>query len=78
MSQGQREIVISVDWENPSQPEVEGLAAQYEMERKHKRQLWGIWVVASVRERHIVTGVLVGFVIRVIQEWINSEEGKQR
>jgi hypothetical protein len=78
MSPGQREIVISVDLTNPTQPGLEGLAVQYEMERKHERQLWGIWVVASTRGHHIVTEVLFGFAIRLIQKWIDLEEGKQR
>jgi hypothetical protein len=81
MNPGQREIVISVDLANPTQPELEGLAAQYEMERKHERQLWRIWVVASTRGHHIVTEVLFGFairLIRLIQKWMNLEEGPGR
>jgi hypothetical protein len=80
MSQGQKENVISVDLANSTRPELEGLAAQHEMEWKHERQLWGIWVVASTRHggHHIVTEVLFGFAIRLIQKWINLEEGKQR
>ena len=74
--------MISVDLANPlanpTQPELEGLAARYEMERKRERQLRGIWVVASTRGHHIVTGVLFGFGIRLMQKWINLEEGKQR
>lgn len=77
MSPGQREIVISVDLANPTQPELEGLAAQ-EMERKHERLLWGIWVVASTRGHHIVTEVLFDFAIRLIQKWINLEGVKQK
>lgn len=76
MSPGQREIVISVDSANPSQSEPEGLTAPYEMEQKHERQLWGIQVAASIRGLHMVTVVLFGFAIRLIQIWINLEEGK--
>jgi hypothetical protein len=78
MSPGQRETVISVDLANPTQPELEELAARYEMERKRERQLWGIWLVASTRGHHMVIEVLFGFGIRLIQKWINLEEGKQR
>lgn len=78
MSPGQREIVISVDLVNPTRPELEGPAAQHEMERKHERQLWGIWVVTSARGHHIVTEILVVFAIHLIQKWIKLEEGKKR
>lgn len=78
MNPGQSEVVISVDLANPSQSELEGLTAQYEMEREHEQQLWGIWVVASTRGLHIVTVVLFGLAIRLIQIWINLEEWKQR
>jgi hypothetical protein len=71
-------MVISADLANPTQPQLEGLAARYEMERKHERQLWGIWVVASARGRHVVTEVLFGLAIRLIPKWINLEEGKQK
>jgi hypothetical protein len=78
MSPGQTKIVISVDLANPTQLELDGLAAQYEMERRHERQPRGIWVVASTRGHHMVTEVLSGFAIRLIQKWINLEEGKRR
>ena len=78
MNPGQSEIVISVDLANPSQSELEELTAQCEMEREHEQQLWGIWVVASTRGLHIVTVVLFGLAIRLIQIWINLKEWKQR
>jgi len=63
--------VISVDLANPTQPGLEGLAAQYWMEGE---RLWGVWVVASTCGHRIVTEVLFGSAIRLTQ---NLEEGER-
>ena len=71
MSPEQKKFVISVHLANPTQSELEGLVAEYGMERKFERHLWGICAVASTRGRHMVTEVLVVFAIRLRQKWIN-------
>ena len=71
MSPGQKEFVISVHLSNPTQSELEGLVAEYGMERKLERHLWGICAAANTRGRHMVTEVLVVFAIHLRQKRMN-------